>query len=104
MKKLTTICEVVIVHESDRIISIHKNDNGDLVGINYMQGAGDSHLFFISGYAKPDPTLLAFYNAVSEYVKGDTLFEKIDNALWLNCNLENEGMLRDLNHIDGLLS
>ena len=70
----------------DRYIYIKIEDDGEMLAMNYMQG--DEFDDFIKDYYKSDDNLTDFFNLVKQFVGGDTLYEKINNAIWLYISLE----------------
>jgi len=70
----------------DRYIYIKIDYDGKMLGMNYMQG--DEFDIFIKDYYKSDDNLTNFWNVVKQFVGGDTLYEQINNAIWLYVSLE----------------
>jgi len=68
------------VQASDRYILIQKDENGEVVGLNYMQGKELE--LFKEEYSELDEELTYFYIRSKDLIKGDTELEVIDNAIW----------------------
>jgi hypothetical protein len=71
--------EIVWCHADDRYILIIK-DNGDIVGLNYMQG--DELGVFMDKFSEVDADLTKFYQATYPYLGGTTELSRINQAIW----------------------
>lgn len=81
----------IIVEHSDRIIYIEENES-ELYGVNFMQGAGDLEYFERDGFAQNDEKLFKFVKSMIDYpmFKHMSFIEKIDEIIWLHIRLEEE--------------
>lgn len=92
MKRLQ---EIIVIEKSDRIILVVFNGDGDVIGINFMQGAGDyEHFVGDKNYNIVNEKLTKFYHTTKQYLSGDTYYEKIDQACWMYLNFDTEGLLK----------
>jgi len=73
----STQTEVKWVKDSDRHILIQRDANGEVVGLNYMQGEEDPDFDGV------DAKLSQFYVENHEMIKGEDELDTIDNAIWL---------------------
>jgi len=92
MQLVRDIKVVYNVNNSDRIIYVEKFLD-KVVGINYMQG--NCIETFTNNYMQKDEELTSFFLTVKDNVKGDTIFEKIDNAIWMHHQLEVKGFFNN---------
>jgi len=63
----------------DRLIYIKKH-NGQIVGLNFMQG--DEYDEFIENYAYIDLKLTKFYHAIERHLSGAIEVDRINQAMW----------------------
>lgn len=73
--------------ESDRHILVIKEGNA-VVGINYCQG--DDLEYFLENYNEGDKDLTKFYYSVAHYLSGETLIDRINQAIWGHLSYNNE--------------
>jgi hypothetical protein len=86
-KESTITNNIEWVQASDRFILIQKDEDGSVVGINFMQG--NEPEIFKEEYSEPDEDLTKFYNENKHMIKGDNELEMIDNACWLFFSAKN---------------
>jgi hypothetical protein len=86
MNKLIKSKEIYWCEGYDRYVLIVRED-GDIVGLNYMQG--DDLEYFESTYGNIDVELTKFYNSVKAYLNGDTELDRINQAIWAHFDYEN---------------
>jgi hypothetical protein len=79
MNELVKSKEIYWCPGDDRYVLIVRED-GNIVGLNYMQG--DDLEYFESTYGNIDVELTKFYNSVKEYLNGDTEIDRINQAIW----------------------
>ncbi len=86
MNELVKSKEIYWCQGDDRYVLIVRED-GNIVGLNYMQGEGLE--YFESDYSNIDVELTKFYNSVKGYLNGDTELERINQAIWAHFDYEN---------------
>jgi hypothetical protein len=86
MNELVKSKEIYWCQGDDRYVLIVRED-GDIVGLNYMQGEGLE--YFESTYGNIDVELTKFYNSVKAYLNGDTELDRINQAIWAHFDYEN---------------
>ena len=77
--KVVESSEIIWCPSDDRYIIIFKS-NGEIVGLNFMQGSELSD--FRQYYVKVDYKLTDFYNAVTPYLGGASELDRINQAIW----------------------
>ena len=77
--KLITSSEIYFSHGDDRHILIIKEGN-EVVGLNYMQGDELEH--FVEHYNDIDHDLTDFYNGIKYYLSGESLLDRVNQAIW----------------------
>ena len=78
--KLVESREIVWCENDDRYVLIVR-ENGEIIGLNFMQG--DELELFKEAYSMIDPDLTDFYNAIEPYLdeRNDEI-GKINAAIW----------------------
>jgi hypothetical protein len=71
----------------DRHVLVVKKD-GNVVGLNYMQG--DDLEFFESYFSNIDEDLTKFYNCIEGALNGDSEIDRINQAIWAHHSYTNE--------------
>ncbi len=79
MNKLVKSREIYWCESDDRFVLVVRED-GDVVGLNYMQG-DDLELFELD-FSDTDNDLTKFYNSVIHYLTGYTEIDRINQAIW----------------------
>jgi len=80
--KIVESREIVSCFDDDRYVLVVKKD-GDVVGLNFMQGCdSDSLEQFKEQYSDIDYALTDFYNAVARYLGGASELDRINQAIW----------------------
>jgi hypothetical protein len=79
MNKLVKSREIYWCSDDDRYVLVVRED-GDIVGLNYMQG-DDLELFELD-FNNIDEDLTKYYNAVECYLNGSTEISRINQAIW----------------------
>ncbi len=79
MNKLVKSREIYWCESDDRFVLVVRED-GDIVGLNYMQG-DDLELFELD-FSDIDNDLTKFYNSVIHYLNGYTEINQINQAIW----------------------
>ena len=79
MNKLVSSECVYWCEKDDRYVRVFQL--GDVVtGINFMQG--DDYEYFNDDYQGIDEDLTKFYNSVKHYLSGETMVDRINQAIW----------------------
>jgi hypothetical protein len=86
MNKLIKSKEIYWCKDDDRYVLIVR-ENGNIVGLNYMQG--DDLEYFESTYTNVDFELTRFYHSVMPYLNGDSEIDRINQAIWAHFDYEN---------------
>lgn len=79
--------KIVWCEGDDRMILIVKEDD-KIIGINYCQGEVDLEFFKVY-YDDIDKDLTDFYNAVSDYLVGETEIDRVNQAIWAHFEYNN---------------
>lgn len=66
----------------DRYVYIRRDYNGDIVGLNFMQGQVGL-AYFKEHYGKIDRDVTHFYNAVKRSIDEGCYITDINTALWM---------------------
>lgn len=93
--KVVESSEIVWCPSDDRYIIIFKS-NGEIVGLNFMQGSELSN--FRQYYVKVDYKLTDFYNAVTLYLDGASELDRINQAIWAYFEFRNLSDTRKYNN------
>jgi transcription termination factor NusB len=86
MNKLVKSREIYWCESDDRFVLVVRED-GDIVGLNYMQG--DDLEYFESNFNSIDKSLTKFYNSIENYLNGTTELDRINQAIWAHFAYEN---------------
>jgi len=87
MNKLVKSKEIYWCEGDDRYVLVVR-DEGDIVGLNYMQG--DDLELFESDFSNVDIELTKYYNAVKGYLNGSTEISRINQAMWAYFTYKND--------------
>jgi hypothetical protein len=88
--KIVESSEIVWCPDDDRYIIIFRQ-NGEVIGLNYMQGS--ELIDFRKHYCKIDEDLTNFYEATRVYLGGECELDRINQAIWAHFDYRN---IRDL--------
>jgi len=69
--------EIKWVNSSDRHILIERDENNNIIGLNYMQGKQPPE------FNQVDAKLSKFYKENHKMIKGNTEIEIVDNLIWV---------------------
>jgi len=87
MANLIKSTSVYWCNEDDRYVLVVKK-NGEVVGLNYMQGNEIED--FEKHYDYVDEGLTNFYNAIEVYLSGTTEIDRINQAIWAYFSYKND--------------
>lgn len=86
MSKLVKSEEIYWCNEDDRYVRVLRY-NGEIVGLNYMQG--EDFEAFEETYHDTDEDLTSFYLSVQRYLNGATEIDRINQAIWAHFDYNN---------------
>lgn len=86
MSKLVKSREIYWCKDDDRYVLVVR-ENGDVVGLNYMQG--DDLEYFESNFSKIDKGLTRFYSSIKSALNGYNEIDRINQAIWAHFAYEN---------------
>jgi intergrase/recombinase len=72
--------EIIWCEADDRYILLEKED-GNITGLNYMQGE-EGVDYFEDNFGESDGDLVDYYNAVCRYLGSDSELDRLNSAIW----------------------
>jgi len=79
--------EYVWCESDDRYVYIRRGYNGDIVGLNFMQGQ-EGMEYFKEHWGKVDKEITHFYHAVKHQVNNGSYIDDINTILWMWCSYD----------------
>ena len=79
--------EYVWCEGDDRYVYIRRDYNGDIVGLNFMQGK-EGLEYFKKEYGRIDRKITHFYHAVKHSVDNGCYINDINTILWMWCSYD----------------